>query len=89
MFGPKCWDVVTGEFVGDCQILDKLIKELLAEGFAEKRRSGWCSPTAKTHDYIHTASQRLSSRFVPLHLFEHFSQIRWMAIPIKSTHVPL
>lgn len=65
MFGPKCWDVVTGEFVGDCQILDKLIKGLLADGFAEERSSGWHSPAAKTHDYISTASQRLLSLTVP------------------------
>ena len=38
MSGPKCWDVVTGEFVCDCQILDKLIKGLLADGFL--RRAG-------------------------------------------------
>lgn len=68
MFGPKCWDVVTGEFVGDCQRLDKLIKGLLADGFAEERSSGWHSPAAKTHDYIHTASQRLLSLTVPLFL---------------------
>lgn len=40
MFGPKCWDVVDGEFAGDCQILDKLIKGLLDDGFAVKRSSG-------------------------------------------------
>lgn len=48
MFGPKCWDVVTGEFVGGCQKLDKLIKELLADGFAEKRSGGWLSLAAQS-----------------------------------------
>lgn len=42
--------LLSGKFVGDCQILDKLIKELLADGFAEKRSSGWLNPAARTHD---------------------------------------
>lgn len=55
---PKCWDV-TGEFGGDCQTLDMLIKELLADGFAEERSSGWLSPVAKTHSDAHNlASQK-------------------------------
>lgn len=45
LFGPKCWDVVTGEFVGGCQTLDKLIKELLADGFAD---GGWHSLAAQS-----------------------------------------
>lgn len=54
MFGPKCWDVVVGEFAGDCQILDKLIKGLLDDGFAVKRSSGWQSLT-ELYNYTHTA----------------------------------
>lgn len=73
MFGPKCWDVVTGEFVCDCQILDKLIKELLADGFAERGSSGWHSPAAKTHDCIHMASQRLRSPSVALHQLHDYN----------------
>lgn len=46
MFGPKSWDVVSGELVGGCQRLDKLIKALLADGFAEKRSGGWHSLAA-------------------------------------------
>lgn len=65
MFGPKSWDV-TGEFVGDCQTLDMLIKELLADGFAEESSSGWHSPAAKTHSCIHIAPRRLISLTVHL-----------------------
>lgn len=54
MFGPKCWDVVAGEFTSDCQILDRLIKGLLDDGFAVKRSSGWHS-LAKLYNYTHTA----------------------------------
>lgn len=42
-------------------MLDKLIKDLLDGGFAEKRSRGWHSPVAETYDCIHTASQRLPS----------------------------
>lgn len=67
MFGPKCWDVVTGEFVGDCQILDRLIKELLAQSFAEKGNSGWHSFTAQ--NYNHTAEGSITDYTLVLRLF--------------------
>lgn len=58
MFGLKCWDVVNGEFVGDCQILDKLIKELFADGFSEKRSCGWHSPPGQdTRLHSHSISE--------------------------------
>lgn len=63
MFGPKCRDVETGEFVGDCQILDKLIKELLADGFAEKRSRGWHSLVAQ--NYTTFTQHRVPSLTVP------------------------
>lgn len=56
--GTHVWsqvlDVVAGEFAGDCQILDKLIKGLLDDGFAVKRSSGWHS-LAELYNYTHTA----------------------------------
>lgn len=75
---PRCWDA-TGEF-GDCQTLDMLIKELLADGFAEES-SGWLSPVAKTHS---DANNLASQKPHPLTELSPFQQASFRVVFVKS-----
>lgn len=83
---PKCWDA-TGEFGGDCQTLDMLIKELLADGFAEERSSGWLSPVAKMHSNAHNLASQKPQPLTELSPFQQASFSVFFVKSISSTWI--